>query len=47
MTGDLFDPAVAERYRQKGAAILQKPFHVSALADLLAELLKPQPAQVG
>lgn len=47
MTGDLFDPAVAERYRQKGAAILQKPFHVSALATLLAELLKPQPAHAG
>jgi len=47
MTGDLFDPAVAERYRQAGAAILQKPFHVAALADLLAEVLKSQPAQVG
>lgn len=47
MTGDLFDPTVAERYRQKGAAILQKPFHISALATLLAELLKPQPAHAG
>jgi len=47
MTGDLFDPAAAERYRRAGAAILQKPFHVAALADLLAEVLKSQPAQVG
>jgi len=47
MTGDLFDPTVAERYRQKGAAILQKPFQISALAALLAELLKPQPAHAG
>jgi len=47
MTGDLFDPAVAERYRRAGAAILQKPFHVAALADLLADVLKSQPAQVG
>ncbi len=46
MTGELLDPAAAERYRQKGAAILQKPFHVSALVTLLGEILKPQPATV-
>jgi len=47
MTGDLFDPDAAERYRRAGAAILQKPFHIAALADLLADVLKSQPAQVG
>jgi PAS domain S-box-containing protein len=47
MTGDLFDPVAAERYRRAGAAILQKPFHVSALADLLADVLRSHPAQVG
>jgi two-component system C4-dicarboxylate transport response regulator DctD len=47
MTGDLFDPAASDRYRHFGATILQKPFHVAALADLLAEILKPQPAPVG
>ena len=44
MTGELIDPEAVERYRQKGAAILQKPFHVSALITLLTEILKPQPA---
>jgi PAS domain S-box-containing protein len=47
MTGDLFDPATSDRYRHFGVTILQKPFHVAALADLLAEILKPRPAQVG
>ena len=47
MTGDLFDPTAVERYRRAGVAILQKPFHVAALADLLADALKSQPAQVG
>ena len=47
MTGDLFEPDTTERYRQLGAAILQKPFHVSALVTLLAEFLKPQPAHVS
>jgi CheY-like chemotaxis protein len=44
MTGDLFEPSRAADLRQKGAHILQKPFHVSALASLLAELLQPHPA---
>ncbi len=47
MTGELFDPDAVERYRQRGAAVLQKPFHVSALVTLLGEILKPQPARVG
>ena len=44
MTGDLVEPDMIAAFREKGAQILQKPFHVSALASLLAELLQPQPA---
>jgi len=47
MTGELFDPMAAERHRRAGAAIVQKPFHVAALADLLVDLSRSQPAQVG
>ena len=47
MTGELFDPTAAERYRRAGAMILQKPFHVAALADLLADASSSQPAQAG
>jgi PAS domain S-box-containing protein len=47
MTGDLLDPGAADRYRQSGAAVLPKPFHVARLADLLVDMLKQQPAQVG
>jgi len=46
-TGDLFDPGAAERHRRAGAAILQKPFHVAELADLLVDVSKSQPAPVG
>lgn len=42
-TGDLLDANAIDRYHQAGAAVLQKPFHVAALADLLAGILKPQP----
>ncbi|MBZ5695514.1 MAG: PAS domain S-box protein [Acidobacteriia bacterium] len=45
MTGDLVDPAVIEKYREKGALVLQKPFQISALTRLLTELLQPQPSQ--
>jgi PAS domain S-box-containing protein len=44
MTGDLVEPARAAALREKGAHILQKPFHVSALASFLAELLQPHTA---
>ena len=47
MTGELFDPEAMERYRKSGAAVLQKPFHVSALVTMLGEMLKPQPASVS
>jgi len=44
MTGDLVEPDTIAAFREKGAQILQKPFHVSALAALLVELVQPQPA---
>ncbi|HTS11311.1 MAG TPA: PAS domain S-box protein [Candidatus Limnocylindrales bacterium] len=42
MTGDLVDSTTIAEFREKGARILQKPFHVSALATLLADLLDPE-----
>jgi PAS domain S-box-containing protein len=42
MTGDLVEPDLIANFREKGARILQKPFHVSALATLLAELVATQ-----
>lgn len=45
MTGDLLDPGILAAFSEKGAYVLQKPFHVSALATLLGELLQPQPAK--
>lgn len=45
MTGELLDPSAIDRYREAGAAVLQKPFHVGALADLLSGILKAQPAR--
>jgi PAS domain S-box-containing protein len=47
MTGDLLGPSVVAAYRERGASVLQKPFHVSALAKHLAELLQPQPAKAN
>jgi PAS domain S-box-containing protein len=41
MTGDMLDPAMVAAFSEKGAHVLQKPFHVSALAALLAEILEP------
>jgi len=46
MTGELLEPEAFDRFRAEGARLLQKPFHVSALAELLAELLQPQPSSV-
>jgi PAS domain S-box-containing protein len=45
MTGEMFNPATFARYRDMGVRVLQKPFHVSALATLLAEILEPQPSR--
>jgi PAS domain S-box-containing protein len=45
MTGDMVEPAQEAKLRAEGAHILQKPFHVSALASLLSELLQPHSAR--
>jgi CheY-like chemotaxis protein len=39
MTGALLDTETASRFTQNGASMLQKPFHIAALAALLAELM--------
>ena len=44
MTGEMLDPEAFERFRKDGMRLLQKPFHLSALAELLAELLQTQPS---
>jgi PAS domain S-box-containing protein len=46
MSGALLDPATMAHFKEKGASVLQKPFHIAALAALLTELLLPQPAGV-
>jgi two-component system, cell cycle sensor histidine kinase and response regulator CckA len=43
MTGELVDSALSDRYRGMGARVLQKPFQISALAALLAELIQEHP----
>jgi PAS domain S-box-containing protein len=40
MTGNLVDSATVNRFEEKGARTMQKPFHVAALASLLAEMLQ-------
>lgn len=47
MTGDMLEPDVIVSFGERGAHVLQKPFHVAALATLLSELLQPQPAKVN
>ncbi len=47
MTGDMLEPDVIASFAERGAHLLQKPFHVAALATLLLELLQPQPAKVN
>lgn len=44
MTGEMIDPEAFERFRKEGMRLLQKPFHISALAELLTELLQRQPS---
>jgi len=46
MTGDMLEPDVVAAFEEKGAHLMQKPFHVAALATFLSELLQPQPAKV-
>jgi len=46
MTGALLDTDTTAEFAQNGASMLQKPFHMAALAGLLAELVPqsvPQP----
>jgi PAS domain S-box-containing protein len=47
MTGDMLEPDIIRSFEEKGAHLMQKPFHVAALATLLSELLQPQPAKVN
>ncbi|HUJ33544.1 MAG TPA: PAS domain S-box protein [Candidatus Acidoferrum sp.] len=44
MTGDLVESSTIAEFREKGVCILQKPFHVSALATLLSELVHTEPS---
>jgi PAS domain S-box-containing protein len=44
MTGEMLDADAFARFRKDGMRLLQKPFHLSALAELLAELLQAQPS---
>lgn len=44
MTGEMLDPEAFERFRKDGMRLLQKPFHLSTLTDLLTELLQAQPS---
>lgn len=45
MSGALLDPDTMARFSEKGAAVLQKPFHMAGLAALLTELLELQPTK--
>jgi CheY-like chemotaxis protein len=42
MTGELVSSSVTERFQELGARVVQKPFQLSALAALVAEILQPQ-----
>ena len=42
MSGALLDSGTLAHFTEKGASVLQKPFHIAALATLLTELLQPQ-----
>jgi len=44
MTGAMFEPSEMALFREKGAFVLQKPFHIAALASMLIELLQPPAA---
>ena len=45
MTGAVFEPSEVNAFREKGAHILHKPFHIAALASMLIELSQaPQEA---
>jgi PAS domain S-box-containing protein len=42
MSGALLDPGTMSRFSEKGASVLQKPFHIAGLAALLTDLLEHQ-----
>jgi two-component system chemotaxis response regulator CheY len=42
MTGALLDHSQVTQFQEKGASVLQKPFHVAALAKLLTQILQSQ-----
>jgi PAS domain S-box-containing protein len=44
MTGAMFEPSEMALFREKGASVLQKPFHIAALASMLVELLQQSAA---
>jgi PAS domain S-box-containing protein len=46
MSGALLDSGTLAHFAEKGASVLQKPFHIAALATLLTELLQPQTAAI-
>jgi PAS domain S-box-containing protein len=46
MSGALLDSATLAHFTEKGASVLQKPFHIAALATLLTELLHAQAAAI-
>jgi DNA-binding response OmpR family regulator len=45
MTGAMLDPSTMSSFSEKGASVLQKPFHIAGLAALLTELLEAQPSK--
>ena len=45
ITGDLLEPSTVASFAERGAHVLQKPFHISALATLLSEFLQDQPVR--
>jgi PAS domain S-box-containing protein len=47
MTGDVLEPDLIASFEERGAHLLQKPFHIARLATLLSELLQPQSVKVN
>ncbi len=47
ITGDLLEPSTIASFAERGAHVLQKPFHISALATLLSEFLQDQPVRAN
>ena len=47
MTGDYVDPSAHSSLQDSGASVLQKPFHIAALAALLAEFFEAPAARIS